>query len=174
MSFNAIFRFHSFKLLLAIVFFDCFSDFFSNYFFQFSDFFQSLTFINLNSMKLAERIFAEEGLVLQACCRTFYDHRELVRHMYNTDVVIGFAAGGALVNMLYLKESALVVELPAPDEEVAAAFDTNTLPNMANDLALRYTRFTQTPRASRSGLTFAEGALRKMRTQILSHLTHFR
>ena len=109
-------------------------------------------------------IFKKHGFGFYQCCRTIYDHREIVRHVYNADVLMGFAAGGALVNMLYLKENALVLELPSPDEEFGEALDKESVKSMCDDLALRFKRFDRLPHPTKTGLVLDEGAIRKILT----------
>jgi hypothetical protein len=120
---------------------------------------RSLHLAATNIMHLSE-LARHVGFTLSLCCRTVYDHRELVRLMYNTDVLVGFAAGGALVNSLYLKEDALVVQLSSPEEQFADDIDKGTVEHMAAALKLRFLAIDGlVAQVTRQGLVFDQGAL---------------
>jgi hypothetical protein len=120
---------------------------------------RSLHLAAANILQLSE-LLAHVGFAFSLCCRTVYDHRELVRLMYNTDVLLGFSAGGALVNSLYLKEDALVVQLSSPDEQFADDIDKSTVSDMAAALKLRFLGIDGlVAQVTRQGLVFDQGAL---------------
>jgi hypothetical protein len=134
---------------------------------------RSLHLAAANILQLSE-LMAHVGFSFSLCCRTVYDHRELVRLMYNTDVLVGFAAGGALVNSLYLKEDALVVQLSSPEEQFADDIDKTTVSHMAAALKLRFLAIDGlVAQVTRQGLVFDQGALHtivnRIKTKWRSH-----
>lgn len=119
---------------------------------------RSLHLSSANILQLSQ-LAAKVGFDFALCCRTVYDHRELVRLVYNADVLVGFASGGGLTNALYMREDALVVQLSSPEEQFADDGD-KVVARMAEALQLRFLQIDGlTAQVTRQGLVFDLGAL---------------
>jgi hypothetical protein len=121
---------------------------------------RSLHLASSNILQLSQ-LAAKAGFDFSLCCRTVYDHRELVRLVYNADVLLGFSAGGSLTNSVYMREDTLVVQLASPEEQFADDADKGTVAHMAQALKLRHLEIGDltAPQITRQGLVYDLGAL---------------